>query len=70
VAQLVRVDPDRLVYARESLAMTQQELADAAGVGRITVSNIERGLTQPRMPTLKKLAKALRVKPVELLANG
>jgi len=70
VAQIVRVDPDRLTYQRELQAMTQQQLATAAGVGRITISNLERGLTQPRMPTLRKIAKALRVKPAELLAHG
>ncbi len=69
VARLVRVDSNRLVYARESLAWTQQELADTAGVGRITISNLERGLVQPRMPTLRKIAKALRVKPADLLVR-
>jgi transcriptional regulator with XRE-family HTH domain len=66
---LVRVDPHRMRLARERLALTQLELAKQAGLGYATVSQLERGLVRPRMPTLRKLAKALGVKPAELLED-
>ena len=46
--------------------MTQQQLAYAAGVHRVTVAEIEGG--RPAEPdTIRVLAKALGVKPTELM---
>lgn len=44
--------------------MTQQELADAAGLSRQYVARLERAMQDPRLSVLEKLAKALRVKVV------
>ena len=50
-------------------AMTQAELARAAGVAMGTVARLETG--SPAAPsTLRKLADALRVEPDALLAGG
>ena len=47
-------------------ALSQEDLAELAGVARSTVINAERG--QSILPsTLRALAKALRLKPHELL---
>lgn len=47
---------------RVEAGMTQQELAVAAGLSVSVVSQIEQGVnTDPRMNTLKALAKALSV---------
>ncbi len=51
---------------REQSALTQGGLAVSAGVTRATVQPIERDV-MARMPTVRKLAKALGVKPVELM---
>jgi transcriptional regulator with XRE-family HTH domain len=59
----------RIKAERLARAMTQQELADAAGISRLTLSNIERGKTQPRMPTLWKIAEVLQ-RAVRDLLNG
>ena len=52
VARRGRPDPAalvrRLVRARERLALTQQEVADALGVSRVTVARWEAGLAMPR----------------------
>ena len=48
-------------------AMTQSELAEEAGVGVNTIVRIERNQTEPRPPTIRKLAKALRVDPSKLV---
>jgi transcriptional regulator with XRE-family HTH domain len=61
---------DRLKELRIRRAMTQDELAEAAGIGKNTVNRIERNHTEPRPPTLRKLADALRVDPAELIGGG
>jgi len=47
--------------------MTQQELADRAGLRGSTVSEIETGRRSPRFSTIKALAAALGVDPTELV---
>jgi len=54
---------------RESQAYSQAELAELAGVQKVTVTRIELGRVQPRPRTVRKLAKALGVNPSELLDN-
>jgi len=61
---------DRLRGLRIRRAMTQDELADAAGIAKNTVNRIERNHTEPRPPTLRKLADALGVDPAELVGDG
>lgn len=48
---------------------SQENLADEAGVHRTYVSGVERGVRNPTVTILAKLAKALSVAPSELLAN-
>ena len=64
------IDGDSLRRARQRRAMTMRELADAAGIGLQTIWRLENGATPDiRMSTLRKLAVALGVEPVELLAD-
>jgi len=60
---------DRLKNLRVRRALTQQELAGRAGVGKNTVNRIERNEGEPHMSTLRKLAKALSVDPSELVGD-
>ena len=60
---------ERLKDLRIRRALTQEELAEAAGIGKNTVNRLERDLTEPRPPTLRKLAQALEVDPAELVAG-
>jgi len=53
--------------AREGLGISQEELADRAGLHRTYVSGVERGVRNPTVTVLEKLAKALKVKPSTLL---
>ena len=57
----------RLRAIRERSALTQQELADLAGVGRATIVRVEAGDREPFPRTIRKLARALRVKPADLM---
>ena len=52
---------------RERSALTQQELADLAGVGHATIVRIEAGDREPFPRTIRKLARALKVKPADLM---
>ena len=58
---------ERLKRQRTRRALTQAELADRAGVTTATVARIERDEIEPRMTTLRKLARALEVDPAELV---
>lgn len=56
-----------LKIARVKENLTQEELAKKSGVGRVTISNIERkGIKNIPVYTLEKLAKALNMKVSEL----
>jgi transcriptional regulator with XRE-family HTH domain len=57
---------DRLKALRVEQALTQEELADRAGVSTNTVARLERNETEPHMPTVRKLAAALEVEPRRL----
>lgn len=54
---------------REKQEMSQEALALKADVDRTFVSQIERGIRQPTLTTLFKLAKALEVQPSQLIAR-
>ncbi len=58
---------DRLKDLRVRRALTQEELAAKAGIGKNTVNRIERNRAEPHMSTLRKLAAALGVEPSELV---
>ena len=46
---------------RERRALTQQQLADKAGINRVTIARLETGADQPFPTTIRKLADALGV---------
>jgi transcriptional regulator with XRE-family HTH domain len=50
--------------------MTAGELAARSGVGRNTISRIERGLVEPQAATLHKLAEALGMSVADLVGEG
>jgi transcriptional regulator with XRE-family HTH domain len=57
------------MYAiRRKQALTQQELANRAGVSLVTINRLERGYTA-RPQTVRKLAEALGVAPSDLLGE-
>ena len=58
---------ERLKELRKLRALSQQELAEAAGIGRATLSRIERGETGAHGRTLRRLANALGVGVEELV---
>jgi predicted transcriptional regulator len=61
---------DTIRRHRRRADYTQEELAQEAGVGVATIARIETGeIEEPRVSTLRKLAKALDLDTRELLAE-
>jgi transcriptional regulator with XRE-family HTH domain len=66
---------DRLTYLRAERLLTQQQLAERAGVATATIGRCEAGGYIPHGPTLQKIATALEVPlrdlitPEELVAG-
>jgi transcriptional regulator with XRE-family HTH domain len=60
---------DNLKRQRVRKALTQEELARKARLTTASVARIERNETEPRMSTLRKLAKALDIDPAELVGD-
>jgi predicted transcriptional regulator len=56
---------------RGLLAWSQQELADAAGVGVVTIHQLEAGTSEPRRATLEVIRRAFEKAGVEFIdENG
>jgi len=61
---------ERVRAIRMATGMTQDHLASAAGIGRVTLVRLERGEQSPRYETLVAIAQALGRPVAELLAAG
>ncbi len=60
---------DRVKRLRDERALTQEELANKAGLTVAALSRIERNNAEPRPTTRRKLAEALDVDPSELIGS-
>ena len=60
-------DRARLQQLREKHVLTQAELASRAGISELSVHKIETGQQEPRPCTIRKLARALKIKPADLI---
>jgi transcriptional regulator with XRE-family HTH domain len=56
-----------LRHVRQAKLLTQQDLADRAGVHRVTIASLESNTGEARFSTVRKLAAALEVDPSELM---
>ena len=57
----------RIASARAAAGMAQATLAEAIGLTRTSISNIEKGRQKMLVHTLLDIARALSVQPTELL---
>jgi transcriptional regulator with XRE-family HTH domain len=69
VEQISTVFGQVLREQRLSRDLSQEELALAADVDRTFVSQMERGIRQPTITTLMKLAGALGIQPSTLIVR-
>ncbi len=51
---------------REKQGLSQEALAELAGLHRIQASKLELGLREPKMSTIAKLCRALGIRPNQL----
>jgi transcriptional regulator with XRE-family HTH domain len=56
--------------AREACGLSQDDLARASGLTQMTISRLENGRNTPYPRTVKRLARALRVRPDDLTADA
>lgn len=66
----VPINGQRMKVRRKSLGMTQQALADATGISRAYLAEIEQGQKLPRPVYFTAIATALHVDPVDLIARS
>lgn len=67
---MVAPTPAQLRAARALLGWRQADLARHSGISDITVKNVERGATDPRVTTMDALQSALERAGIEFLENG
>jgi transcriptional regulator with XRE-family HTH domain len=58
-----------LAAHRRRRGLTQEDLAEAAGLSVDMISKIEVGATGARFPTIERLAQAVQVDPAELFTS-
>lgn len=57
----------RLRFERTKRRLSQEKLAELAGIGKSTYTQIEAQTSSPTLDTVEKIAKALGFEPYELL---
>ena len=65
--RLRQIFADNLRRVRAERELTQERLADLAGIDRTYVSALERQVYSVSLDTIEKLAEVLKVEPQELL---
>ena len=65
-----KLTPAQCRAARGLLGWTQYDLSKEAGVGIVTVNQLEGGITQPRNATLDVIRRAFEASGVEFLDAG
>ncbi len=60
---------ERIRHYRESTGLTQEALAQAADIGRVTLVRLEKGEQTPRFSTLEAISRALGIGVPELLVE-
>lgn len=66
-AVLGRILRKKIRKYRQEAGLTQEELADKAGISRAYMGYIEQGRNVPSLEVLEKIARMLKVKPSELI---
>jgi transcriptional regulator with XRE-family HTH domain len=56
-----------LRHHRERMSLSQEGLADLCDLDRTEISLLERGKRFPRLDTIVRLARALKLEPADLL---
>ncbi|MEZ4605848.1 MAG: helix-turn-helix transcriptional regulator [Deinococcales bacterium] len=65
-----RILAQNIRYARKRQKISQEELADRAGIHRTYVGAIERGKQNVSIDNIERISVALGLTPAELLTEG
>ncbi len=68
-AEFFKVVGPRIAQRREEIGLSQEELADLAGLHRTVISPLELGKRGTRLVTFFRIAAALRVAPIRLMGG-
>lgn len=60
---------DEIRRERQKAKLSQEKLAEEAGIHRTYVSLMERGIKSPTVTMLFKVCKAMKVRPSRLIAR-
>ena len=60
----------KLAQARKAKGLSQDRLAELSGVSRVTISRIESGKESPRVQTVFRLARVLKVRVTDILEKA
>jgi transcriptional regulator with XRE-family HTH domain len=55
--------------ARDVAGLSQEELSDRSGLHSTEISRLERGVREPRLGTIVRIARGLGVAPADLLTD-
>ena len=69
ILQHRRILGDSLRAKRTESALSQEKLAEKAGLSTVFISRVERGIESPSVDSLVKIAKALGVRVCDLVAD-
>lgn len=67
--RLTKVLTERLRSRRRAMGLTQEQLAERAGLSTNYIARLEIGSSVPSLSTLTRLSKALRIPIQDMLAN-
>lgn len=62
--------PNRIRYWRKLRGMTLETLGERVGFTHTQISNLERGMRQLNLATMRKIARELGCAPADLLNDG
>lgn len=68
--QILKALGKRIAQLRKQKGMSQEDFADVSGKMINTISNIERGLSDPKVTTLMSISKALGISIDELFSEN
>lgn len=57
----------RIKFERIKRNLSQEQLAEMAGIGRTTLTSVERNISSPTLDVVEKISNALGYEPNELL---
>ena len=55
--------------ARGAAGLSQEDLSDRSGLHATEISRLERGVREPRLGTIVRIARGLDIAPADLMAD-